>query len=410
MSRTAFRSMTGLTLSIPVVGLALPVGVFVAALAALRGEPIPRWCRLLVTTALACATYIVLRGTALSQPLPWSTVGHFCVCAVLILGLSKIVSNLDEAADLLAATAVGNIAYYVAIGTPITDGSFAALWKYGISVPTLVLVLYMAVRFGHQTLALAAMLAVGSLSFVLDSRAVGLVAFISFTLGLVKLRTQHANEVTLRSTMWAAAAGTALVLALGTGLPTVIESGLFGSAVQQRTQLQTDEDAPLLLGGRTEPPLSFAAISLKPVVGWGSVQALDTEAFFRGDAIAQVFGMEPASYRGFWIRPDGFISVHSVLFGIWIESGIGAVAFPACLLALFVWAAVWIRGRWTPLVTFITVMGVWHLIFSPFAASLMIFISSFAVTAAFSLEGRPDRNSTAHLRAPAVTRRWASRR
>ena len=57
-------------------------------------------------------------------------------------------------------------------------------------------------------------------------------------------------------------------LVFGNVMPALARTGLFGPALQTKTLEQDTAHLPILLAGRTEPPMSFTAIMEHPWLGW----------------------------------------------------------------------------------------------------------------------------------------------
>lgn len=53
-------------------------------------------------------------------------------------------------------------------------------------------------------------------------------------------------------------------------MPIAARAGIFGSALQRKTVDQDGFNVPLLLAGRTEPPMTISAILERPLLGWGA--------------------------------------------------------------------------------------------------------------------------------------------
>ena len=156
--------------------------------------------------------------------------------------------------------------------------------------------------------------------------------------------------------------GVALVgiYALAVLLPNAISSGTFGADVQARTIAQEQvSDAPSFLAGRVEPPFSIAAISEKPLIGWGNLNKIDRATEASGVQIAKDLGMaNPDSYRKIWIRDGGQVSLHSVFFESWGRWWNLGRRIP-CLanLPIFPLQAIRARGQYAALVILVSIQG-----------------------------------------------------
>jgi hypothetical protein len=154
-------------------------------------------------------------------------------------------------------------------------------------------------------------------------------------------------------------------------LPTLVEEGYFGAAVQEKTVEQLEGDGPILLAGRTEPPLSLALLAERPVLGWGDLQTVPTEVVDRGLANAEQVGLhDQTALLHVWLR-NGELQLHSVTLTSWAEGGIMAAVFPIWLLfaaARATWRA---RGKFAPLITVLAFLIGWDALFSPMTLEMV---------------------------------------
>lgn len=375
-----YRTVTGLASSIPVLGLALPLGAFMAGLAALETKraAIPKSIRLVSTAALVGVAAYVLLWAMRGGAFPGSGIGQFGVAAVLMVGYSRLAPDVSQAAGLVLAVAIGNVAYFVLFPTANTSGDIGLLWKYGISYPATVIVVYLACMRGMNRWTSVGLLGlVGGLSAVLDTRSTSLVCFAAAAVIVAKGRP------TRKQVIRTAIVGALLLSAVSVVLPNLIESGTFGAKAQERTLAQTEETSNPLLGGRKEPPLSLVAISGKPLFGWGTPQNLDPDTISKASDFAQALGMgSTREYLPVWIRENGRISLHSVALNAWVEGGILAAIFPFSMIGLSVIALLRSRGRWAPLVALTGAATFWSMLFSPWGGSQVVLMSAWAVLAA----------------------------
>ena len=88
---------------------------------------------------------------------------------------------------------------------------------------------------------------------------------------------------------------------------------------------------PLLLAGRSEPPMSITAILERPLLGWGSAMNLTPDVYTRAEHLAIRMGFSPTTpFDVFWELPaSNYSATHSILLGSWAEGGVLAVLLPA---------------------------------------------------------------------------------
>lgn len=380
-----YRRVLAVASSIPAgMGLALPLGSVLAALLLIPSRrPVnrPPMAVHIAWAGFATAGVLVVSAVSNRTNLPMSNISNAVAVAVFVLAFAKVTANIGEAAFLLCWLTLTNTVFITLAGPLNTQGSIAVLWKYGIAYPATALVLYvLAVRFGRYYTSAVALGLVGGWSMLLDYRSVAVVAFISAAIIVSKGTTS--SKAALRTLILGGAAAITLVITV----PQLIESGYLGESAQLRSLEQTDEGAPLILGGRAESPLSAAAIIDKPLLGWGDQQTIDSDTISHGAEIAQALGMGSTSnFIPIWIRPGGIVSLHSIALSTWVEGGILATAFPLMLIVLFGSAILRSSGRYAPLVVFTSLGSIWNLLFSPWANSQGVLMAAYAVLAAWAV-------------------------
>ncbi|MDK8173675.1 hypothetical protein QP735_14185 [Curtobacterium citreum] len=305
---------------------------------------------------------------------PISSIGNYGVFALFVGYFLSRRSGSFDVARLFCLIAIATAVSYLVFGSEDSRSStISDLWKFSIGVPVTFGLVAAVVTSKWAKYSIAAMVFAAVLSLALNFRSLALVclaaAALSFFFSKARSRTAGVRAL--------AAALTISIIAIV--LPRLMTAGVFGEEVRVRTARQLSSGAGLLLGGRTEPPLSFAAIARHPWAGWGSTQNIDRDTVGAGQAIARSLGMvDPGSYLNYWIRPDGRISLHSILLGSWAEGGIVAAVLPLLLIVLFAWGAVRSRGRLAPLAILLSVQGVWDLLFSPWSDNRSVLIAGSA--------------------------------
>jgi O-antigen ligase len=248
-------------------------------------------------------------------------------------------------------------------------------WKFGLAYPLTTLAALVATtpriwrhRFG-PCLILGSM---SALNLVLGARSLAGICFVSSLFTVIASR----REITIFAIRMRAAA----IPLLG-GLAAVIgshiygslaESGSLGMAAQVKYQIQSEGRYGFLLGGRGEIAFSASAIRQSPIVGHGSFTRFSGDLRSAGLGRLEQWGYEyePASGD----RPD-LLPTHSGLLGTWVEAGILAVPFwLACLTLLWrgCMRAIQHGQALTPLQVFVSLLSIWDVLFSPFAAERRI--------------------------------------
>ncbi|QPE04998.1 hypothetical protein IT882_02420 [Microbacterium schleiferi] len=370
---TWFRRVMGFTASIPMLpqfGVGVPLSVIVAIPAALsrRTSPRPRFLAFFVVISLLSVLVTWVSASVNAVPLPTAIIGHAMVFAVTLIAYGVIARSTGEAAQLVFWFYLGYLGYVLFLlpDARVFNLGVEGFWKFGVGTPVTVLVVYLTILAGAAPMVVAGVMTIlGSLSFSVGFRALGLACFVAvFVIAIRGLAGRRHGVATIVLT------GAALVF-LVWALQQAVVSGWFGADVAARTAAQTEENGgPAILGGRSEPPLSWAAIVLRPILGWGNAQYLDASAVSLGVEYAQRLGMgDESNFIGYWIRRDGFVSLHSMVLGTWVEGGPIAALFPASLAVMFAVAAVLVSGKWAPLVTLVGVKTTWDLLFSPWSSN-----------------------------------------
>jgi O-antigen ligase len=158
-------------------------------------------------------------------------------------------------------------------------------------------------------------------------------------------------------------------------MPTAARAGLFGSALQHKTVDQDTYHVPMLLAGRTEPPMSITAILERPLLGWGSAMNMTPDAYTHAQHLAMRLGFSPNfPFDVLWgLPPSNYSAMHSILLGSWAEGGVLAVLLPAYLLVAclgIVWNFTRLR-RWAPLGVTVALQGIWDILYGPWLYNMI---------------------------------------
>ncbi|GAA3203709.1 hypothetical protein [Microbacterium terregens] len=397
--RPAFVRALGVLSNVPAIGMGIPASALIAPfLIPLRRAPgrMP-WLRILGIWAVVSIVAHVVASLANGTPVLSGSVGQLAVFLLMLAALPSSLITLRSSAQFIGWFAAGAILYFLTIGIDEGRGTFEGLWKYGIAFPVTIVAVYaLSLRGTARAWPAFALFAVGALGIFLNFRSHGLICFVAALLLLVKGQNRGGAFRAVVSSL----AGLAALMWI---LPQMVTAGVFGDAVRARTLAQSAE-GPLLLGGRTEPPLSIAAILENPIAGWGSAQNLTDDTIAHGSQIAQSLGLgSPSAYLGYWVRSDGFISLHSVFFSSWVEGGILAAVFPALLVAFFAYSAIVVRGRWSAVVILVSIQSAWDILFSPWSTNKGVAVAAACIACAWAIrETRAARTADA-TRLPALT-------
>jgi hypothetical protein len=323
----------------------------------------------LVLAAIGTAAYLTsawVNETSYLSP----DVFAFASFALYFCGVAVLARDVERIATVLLGIAFGSVFFYVTIGTLLTSaGGVVDLWKYGVAPAATVAVLYALAAYSVGTPAVvAALLALGGLSLVLNFRSHAVVCCaVALLLLLSKYRHGALSLSTRVVTLGIFAVGFTWALEFAA------REGFLGGSLREKVLLQSNGSIPMLLAGRTEPPLSLIAIAQRPLLGWGNADNISHETYVDAQHAAMSIGFDrsfPFEYA--WKLSDGTISLHSVLLGSWGEAGVLAVLLPlwllwACYRLIFVADSV---GAWTPLMMYLGMQTIWDLLFSPWSYNL----------------------------------------
>lgn len=286
--------------------------------------------------------------------------------SLYLIGLTVLTGrSLDLIAWVTGGIGLGSVIFFVSHGIELTKlGGFLFLWKYGVAPPfTLVLLVVMATAKVRPRRQAAVLVALGLSSLILNFRSHALVCLLA---GAVIFTYSVFGNRVKRGWQFAGVLGFGLLF--GKVMPVLARTGIFGSTLQTKTFEQDSTQLPILLAGRTEPPMSITAIMDHPLLGWGSALRLTPDFYTRAEHLAVRWGYQPNfPFDAYWRLPPNDYSFHSILLGSWAEGGLLAALLPAWLLVACV-GLVWNftrYGKWGPLVITLGLQTFWDLLYNP---------------------------------------------
>ena len=293
--------------------------------------------------------------------------------SLYLMGFTVLTGRaVDRTATLLAGIAVGVIGFFLFEGIELTrTGSFLDLWKYGIAPSVTILVLFGLIKARVPALVPAIALALlGLASLGLNFRSHALVC----TLAAAVLFTHRFLGSRLRRG-WQFAVIIVFGLVFAYVMPIAARAGLFGPALQRKIIEQEATNLPMLLAGRTEPPMTITAILERPLLGWGSAQNLTPELYTQAEHLAVRMGYAPTfPFDLYWRLPVfDYSATHSILLGSWAEGGVLATLLPVWLLLACI-GIVWNFtrfGEWAPLAVIIGLQGIWDIIYASWTYNML---------------------------------------
>lgn len=293
--------------------------------------------------------------------------------ALYFIGLTVLAGrSVPLIAMTLAGLGLGTVVYFLTKGIELTHtGSFFDLWKYGIAHGvTVLLVVGMTLRRLPSVLQAGALTLLGLASLGLNFRSHALVCLIAAAI----LFTHHFARGRIRRG-WQFVGIATFGMAFAYLLPKAGRAGLFGPALQAKTLEQDTTNLPILMAGRTEPPMSLTAIAERPWLGWGSAMKLPPDVYNKAEHLAVQWGYAPTfPFEGYWRLPaNDYSAMHSIILGSWAEGGVLAVLLPLWLLFAAI-AVVWNHGRfgvWAPLALIVALQAIWDLLYAPWTYNMV---------------------------------------
>jgi hypothetical protein len=290
-----------------------------------------------------------------------------------LMGLTVLTGRaVDAIAAVLAGLAVGTVVFFVTQGIELTHtGSFLDVWKYGIASAVTILTVYgLTVVRVPAWVQPAALVALGLASLGLNYRSHALVCVLAA--GCLFINQLLGSRIRRG---WQFATLIVVGLLFSYVMPIAARAGLFGSALQRKTVEQDALNVPLLLAGRSEPPMTITAILEHPLLGWGSAMKFTPDFYTQAEHLAIRMGFSPTfPFDLVWrVPPTEYSATHSILLGSWAEGGVLAALLPLSLLVVCL-GLVWNfrrLARWAPLGLTVALQGIWDLVYGPWQYNMI---------------------------------------
>jgi O-antigen ligase len=246
-----------------------------------------------------------------------------------------------------------------------TDEYATNPWKFGLGYAVTIIVLSVCALTRSIRLELCAALALAAVSLAAASRSLGSTILLAV---LVLAMSYVARDQPPLSRFVARLSIIGVVAVCGSLLADLVSSSEIFASSRDRFLEQAAVNANPLFAGRTEPPMSIAAISESPILGWGPHPEATYAIVDRAAAIAQSLGYSHVDDLVPWWAQEGGIYTHSVVADVWVRGGVlAALLFVAAMLALvlFLGRAVVGGQKHTTLALFMAAQSVWDILFSP---------------------------------------------
>lgn len=254
-------------------------------------------------------------------------------------------------------------------------------WRFGFSIPLIVLLLGLAWLSGKGWLQLLTTIALAGMSAASGGRS---------TAAMLVL----AAVVTLFQTVWGRSSNrrisrlraVALIGALGVALYYVgqaaILDGYLGQDAQERTEAQIATSGSLVAGARPEFGATFAMVQDRPY-GYGVGVLPNTQDLLVAKAGMAELRYDPDNgYVEKYMFGDG-IELHSTTADLWAEFGLAGVAVAVLLLWIVVRGYLYAFSihAASALLTYLTARTIWNLLFSPLSSSVVLLVIAVGLLA-----------------------------
>lgn len=258
-------------------------------------------------------------------------------------------------------------------------------WKFGGGFALTVLVASLSTtrQFTQRKyLAPLLMFAVTVMHFVLGSRSMGGIAFLTAIYLLLQYLATIKNQPPRVPTILQQIA---FAIALGIGTQVLLglygyaaEGGMLGRYAQAKYFMQTARGRNVITGGRDEFIVSTRAVAASPIIGYGSwaksIRYAKMKFFMHLPHNQNTELMWKMRNK----KLEDVIPSHSYVMGAWVEAGILGALF--WLVILLVVARVLSRlyavpDPLSPLIVFLSINLLWSTLFSPFGANERITVA-----------------------------------
>ncbi|GLJ79958.1 O-antigen ligase family protein [Microbacterium imperiale] len=334
---------------------------FLGPLIASRREYQP-WILLFLAGVGGASVAIIVNGAAVSS-IPTSQPFRLLVYTGALVAWKTIWRCTWQ--SMTAGIAIGIGALWLQTAN---TGSPEATWKYALAFPVCLMVLLFVDSTKRGSLLAGfcvATLAITALFFA--HRTMALILIAALVIWSVARRRQQLSRTAL---FLCAGAFLAIAQVLISSVPQLAEDGALGATLQRSFAQNQERSSNVILGGRSELPVSLSAALESPVLGSGMTPQADTDILNRATGFAQELGVavNDATLRT-WINPSsGAVSAHSAIMEFWIVGGALGLIVGIVMVIAFARALRPNRSLITGSLgfTFLLTCSLWDLFFSPY--------------------------------------------
>lgn len=273
----------------------------------------------------------------------------------------------------LLGWSVGSIVY------PLVTGGFSVVdwWKFHAGVPACIIAAYFAGKAG-KWIASAAMVGMGGVSVVLNTRSLMLAAVLAGGVSLIAGRTGRAKKLNVKRF-----SKQRIVLAIATlSLCAVAAVSIVNRVGETYGYKERFERSNVRRMVNAE--VAYKIIKASPVIGYGSWARDPSVARIRDEIIKQRGESNVVRGQG----QEDLVIVHSQVLQAWVEGGLLGLTFfviygwhlASKLLALTAYVK---YNPLTPIMGFVLIMASWHFFASPFSGAVRVLICTSCVFAGY---------------------------
>jgi hypothetical protein len=257
-------------------------------------------------------------------------------------------------------------------------------WKFGVGVAVTVLVVLLASNSRLTApWSVAIITALAGVHFVLGFRSMSSILLIVAMVLLVRVSRRRAEVrltrgIRIRPLAILVTGITAMVV-LTEVYDSLARSGTFGQIAAAKASYQSDGQFGSLFSSRSEILLSAQSIADNPVFGGGSFSVATSQVTESAAEIMSRYGYADIANR----LSEGSPAYHSEIFGSWAENGVLVLIFWLPMAVLFLRALIGVIYRDVAmpyLVAFVSVTGLWDILFSPFGADRRVWVAASLTT------------------------------
>lgn len=294
----------------------------------------------------------------------------------LLVGLLLTVGTVLWAKQVMPEWLIG-LSYGLGMLLGVSRSGAAAenAWKFGYSVPVIVISLSIAYgvgRWGRRRQGLVEALTLTLLAVLCqlnDSRS--MFGMLGMVMILVLWQLVPRGKSGRRSVMKTMLALACMAVAVYDVLTSLLVEGYLGAAAQDRSVTQINMTGSLILGGRPEMAATLGLFAQNPLgFGLGIIPS-PTDVTVAKTGMASINYEPNNGYVEKYMFGSQF-EVHSVVGDLWALFGIPALAL-ASVIAVWALRAIVVgitHGRGSALPLFLAVITLWNIFFSPLLTSV----------------------------------------